>query len=162
MCKKNISEFLKENNALVDSKNDIDLKDIKKFPKYVSYENMIDAFFESCYTNDILCRRDFTCCNSCGNAEIDDVNDPEIDYIGYIFYHTQTTDDILDQIAKNNDDINIYLCWGVFVSTEPTSTEYDIFAEKLIKLAESFTENVNDHEFSLGSNMTNVKILIVN
>jgi len=158
VCKENISEFIKNNNLLVNFNDYIDnywknINNRKKLPKYIEYKKMIDKFFELCKKNDVLCRRDFTCCNSCGNAEIDDENDPKITYTGYIFYHTQTTDNILDQIENDNDTIHIYLCWGIFNSKEPTSTEYDIFAEKMIKLAEQFTKQhtkrTKNPEFSL-------------
>ena len=173
MCKTNILKFLVDNNFI--QQNNLNKK-MKVF------NEMIDFFFDFC-DDDILCRRDFTCCNSCGMAEIydeieDEKNDDDEDqyngYSGYIFYHTQTTSDILDQISRDQEEICANLNWDIFTKlqikvdeldvTQPkyidqqiesavpesgSQIEYDTFAKRLCSLAEQFTYQTNNPDFEL-------------
>ena len=137
--------------------------------------------------NNILCRKDFTCCNTCGNCEIysekeklETDKDYAKKYEGYVFYHSQETDHILDKIENNITILKVHLNWDVFRNSTSTSSDsvtsenptdisdlpykeveplkdmlqklqdnnkdkdkdYDNFAEKLIDLANTFTENI--------------------
>jgi len=95
ICKTDIFNFLIDNNILIPQENITYQTADGILPKYKAFKEMIDFFFELCNDKGILCRRDFTCCNSCGAHEIEiereeTEGDEEI-YTGYIFYHTQTT-----------------------------------------------------------------------
>lgn len=54
----------------------------------------------------ILGRMDFTCCQTCGHAEIDDERGPARDERGYTFFHQQDTERITDG--------QLYLAYGAF------------------------------------------------
>lgn len=120
-------------------------KQKKSLPKYKFFEKMIDSFFELCNENNILCKRDFTCCGNCGTHDMYEIiKNINNFYEGFIFYHDQDTDIILDQISKDNDSISTYLNWDIFSYDnapiyDRTSEEYDEFAEKIVRLANEFT-----------------------
>lgn len=54
----------------------------------------------------IIGRMDFTCCQTCGHAEIDDERGPARDERGYTFFHQQDTERIPDGL--------LYLAYGSF------------------------------------------------
>lgn len=51
----------------------------------------VENFFDECESNGIVCKRNFTCCQSCGHAEMIDEEEFEGDEnaINYLFYHMQ-------------------------------------------------------------------------
>ena len=51
-------------------------------------------------------RMDFTCCQTCGHAEIDDELGPAREERGYTFFHQQDTERIADG--------QLYLAYGAF------------------------------------------------
>jgi hypothetical protein len=58
----------------------------------VTDSDRLDAAFEDLGRRGILARQDFTCCQSCGHAEIwDEAEDPSA-WRGYAFYHRQDTE----------------------------------------------------------------------
>jgi len=54
----------------------------------------VELFFDECEKNGIVCKRNFTCCCSCGHREMDGEEEFEdSDYaINYLFYHSQNFD----------------------------------------------------------------------
>lgn len=54
----------------------------------------------------IVGRMDFTCCQTCGHAEIGDERGPARDERGYTFFHQQDTERIADGL--------LYLAYGAF------------------------------------------------
>jgi hypothetical protein len=55
----------------------------------------LDAVFEDLEADGIVARQDFTCCQNCGHAEIDDeINQAREQHtvIGFAFYHQQDTE----------------------------------------------------------------------
>src|SRR6266550_2523774 len=100
-------------------------KEYQDFLEYVIYE-----FESSCRGEGILFRSDWTCCNTCGEAEIVmekeeaeklDIEEGYVNetdnhkYIAYAFYHDQVADNIKQQLADDNrKSIQVYLNWGYF------------------------------------------------
>lgn len=56
----------------------------------------LDEAFAELESRGIVCRQDFTCCSTCGQAEIGaemgDAEDEGVVVKGYVFYHSQDTD----------------------------------------------------------------------
>jgi hypothetical protein len=93
----------------------------KRTKKYKNINNRIDKFLELCEEKKILARRDWSDCNTCGNAEIEterkeiEAKYPLQQYIAYVFYHGQEADRIKEVIKDNNYmACDIYLNWGYF------------------------------------------------
>lgn len=59
---------------------------------------LISKLFEDLIAAGIECRENFTCCQSCGHAELSGITDRS-----YIFYHEQTAD------AIKNGERGIYM-----------------------------------------------------
>lgn len=138
-----------------EDEHDYEDENIRKSPKFQAFNQTIDSFFDLCDDNQILSRKDFTCCNTCGCYEIYGIKEQTEDegklyYDGYIFYHSQETDFILDQISGNIPEIHVHLNWGLFVdSSNPSKEDYDNFTKKLVNLADKFTNQVNNSDFKL-------------
>lgn len=92
---------------------------------YDQYKKNWTKFANLCDLNDILARSDWACCNTCGSTEIfterDDIEKHSNKcYLGYVFYHDQTKDNIHNQCKRICDgesdkrDISILLNWGYF------------------------------------------------
>ena len=119
----------------------------EQLPRYKEYLGMVDHLFdEICDGERILARRDFTCCTTCSGAEIralneqieDDAGGPLFD--GYICYHAQDTDRILDQMESNDESILVHLGWGLFQEAEPSVDEYNSFAHRVQRVIREFNE----------------------
>lgn len=70
----------------------------------------------------VLARQDWTCCGTCGVAEIGDDVDDLRDWRGYVFFHTQDT----DQLAENG---STYLNYGIFWPSHVTEAEFEAMGE---------------------------------
>lgn len=57
----------------------------------------------------VVARGHFTCCGTCGSAEIADERDDSRTWRGYVFFHSQDTETLLA-------DRRTYLSYGVFMS----------------------------------------------
>lgn len=63
----------------------------------------------------IIFKYDWTCCNTCGHAEIlEEIQNEKDDnkIIGYLFYHDQEAYSIKHQLKDKNDMIEIYFAWS--------------------------------------------------
>ena len=117
-----------------------------------TFNQMIDYFIEMCGMNDILFRRDFTCCSNCGHSEIHNKIEEGDDWEGYAFYHIQSTDTLIESINASTDDIetSVYLGWGLFnesnsiesVQEDSIESEPIRFAQKISGLADEFTKEI--------------------
>lgn len=56
-------------------------------------------------------RHCFTCCQSCGSAELQSLEDPDDETIGYCFYHAQDADAV-------QDGAELYLSFGAYETPE--------------------------------------------
>ena len=70
----------------------------------------------------IIGRENFTCCGTCGAAEIYDERDDSRAWRGYLFYHSQDTDGILE-------DRETYVGYGAFLPTYFTQEEWEAKTE---------------------------------
>jgi hypothetical protein len=111
----------------------------------------------------VLTRRNWTCCNTCGTADIYDLkeeveeeeNDGEPYYKGFIFYHDQEKDMILEQFLENSGnkfDVHIHLNWGLFEPENPTDEEYQQFADEIKNfVSERFTRPNGEYDTDAGN-----------
>ncbi|MEJ3745597.1 hypothetical protein WEI85_20185 [Actinomycetes bacterium KLBMP 9797] len=67
----------------------------------------LDLAFDDLNAAGIVARQDFTCCGTCGAAEIEDEADDSRHWRGYVFYHQQDTPGLADEGS-------VYLSYGVF------------------------------------------------
>lgn len=113
--------------------------------KYKVFTKKIDQFFKQLDQN-IIAKRDFTCCNNCGSSDIckivENSDNPDF-YWGYIFYHIQETDYIKETIM--NEESIIHLGWDVF-KDDCTADEYDKFADKIVHEADVFETTIREKE----------------
>lgn len=132
-----------------ESEDDNNIENIKQSVEYKSFYMLIDHFFDLCDGNNILCRENYTCCNTCGYSDIyEEAKDYEDDetgqyYDGFIFFHQQEADRIITQISKNESVISVLLNWGLF-NDSASKEDYDNFAKKLVDLANQFTKGCTD------------------
>jgi hypothetical protein len=68
----------------------------------------LTAAFEDLETQGILCRQNFTCCGTCASAEIYDERSEGKTWRGYLWYHMQDVDGLLE-------DGSTYLGYGAFL-----------------------------------------------
>lgn len=110
-------------------------KKIKESFDYKSFERTIDNFIGTLYENNILAKRDWSCCSTCGFCEIG-VEEERIkkdegkEFMGTMFYHLQDTDSILDQIENKDSEIIFYMAWDVNPDKNG-QTNYDNFGKKV-------------------------------
>ena len=141
---------------------DAETEKIKNSKIYRKYENAWNKFAAQCESNNILARADFTCCNSCGNAEIEDVKDEcektnNKKYLAYVFYHVQETDRIYDQCRNNSKEISAYLGWSYFEQDDEIDDE--IVDKNCIKLAEKIHKIAVDAGYDLEYSDASQKLL---
>lgn len=146
---KQLLNSLEQNYSNIESKNDYNHHNINPTGnlKYKKLTNLLDMFLELCEEDNILARRNWTCCNTCGNYEIElekktmeEENDKK--YVGYIFYHLQEKESIYDQCKNNDENIKIHLNWGYFYSDDYDKDPYGIaLGNKIKKIAEINTDN---------------------
>lgn len=115
----------------------------KRKKRYKTFIKKIDDIFDAFDDKNIIARRNWTCCNTCGCAEIGtEVNDieeedPNKRYIGYIFYHDQEAERIEEHLDQ--DDIVIMLNWGY------CHEEDEVNDDNGIKLARTIEKIVVDN-----------------
>lgn len=68
----------------------------------------LSAAFSDLEKQGIVARMNFTCCQTCGHAEIDDERGHEETEIGYVFFHQQDTERVAD------GDSSLYFAFGMF------------------------------------------------
>jgi len=87
--------------------------------------------------SDILLKTDFTCCNTCGGAEID--RHRKDNQTAYCFWHSQDQERIDEQL-ENQKSAETYLSWGFFdYQKDRPDDEYQELANK-IKCAANLCE----------------------
>jgi hypothetical protein len=79
------------------------------------YHCRTDAAFGELNANGIVARADFSCCGSCASAEIGDELDDTRHWIGYVYFHSQDTDHLVDSGTT-------YIGYGAF---EPENFDED-------------------------------------
>lgn len=78
----------------------------------------LDAAFTELAEHGVIARADFTCCGTCGSAEIFDERDDSRVWRGYIFFHTQDTDAIFTERTT-------YLNYGIFLPAYFEQAEWE-------------------------------------
>lgn len=66
----------------------------------------------------VVARQDFSCCGNCASAEIWDERDASRTWRGYVYFHQQDTDSIIEDRAT-------YLGYGVFPDSLYTEKEWE-------------------------------------
>ncbi|HZM75334.1 MAG TPA: hypothetical protein VFC19_06385 [Candidatus Limnocylindrales bacterium] len=80
----------------------------------------LDRAFEELEEAGIVARQNFACCMNCGSSEIFDERDDSREWRGYVFFHEQDT----DRLIENG---SVYLAYGAFSQTDlPQMVETDI------------------------------------
>ena len=87
----------------------------------------------------IVVEQNYECCNTCGSVQMsNDYNNDEHDYLGYMFYHEQENDNIMDQLKNNKTLIEVRMAWGPFDSyIEKHSLSQEQAQNKMMKLIKS-------------------------
>ncbi len=67
----------------------------------------LDSAFEELTEAGIIARMNFTCCGTCGTAEIDEERDESRHWRGYVFFHQQDTETLVQEGY-------VYLNYGIF------------------------------------------------
>lgn len=84
--------------------------------------NKLDLAFADLERQKIIARQDWTCCGTCGIAEIgNDVEDVSA-WRGYVFFHTQDT----NQLIENH---STYLNYGIFWANHVTEAEFHAMSQ---------------------------------
>ena len=85
-------------------------------PEYQKFVDLRDIFFADLDENGILTRADFTCCRTCGASDMRILMtvyyEEDIIYDGFMFYHDQTKDSIVESIANGKKEIDFYMSWA--------------------------------------------------
>lgn len=163
------TEYEKEFEAELDEECDSyveedELTQIEQSERYKNFCEYLDEVFANLEIDcHVLARRDWTCCNTCGNFEIcqlrddlesdEEFNGGEPYYKGYLFYHDQEKDSILQQFLDNQNKFNlhIYLGWGMF-DLDPTDEDYKQFADEIKSVvSEEFTRPNDQFDTDIGN-----------
>ena len=67
----------------------------------------LDRAFEELNGAGVIARQNFSCCMNCGSSEIHDERDDSREWRGYVFFHEQDTDRLLESGS-------VYLAYGAF------------------------------------------------
>ncbi|WP_441960102.1 DUF6891 domain-containing protein [Mycolicibacterium houstonense] len=81
------------------------------------YRSRTLAAFEELNANGVVARADFSCCGTCASAEIGDERDDSRHWRGYIYFHNQDTDRLVE-------DGSTYIGYGAF---EPENFDEDAY-----------------------------------
>lgn len=85
-------------------------------------EAPIDAAFKELADIGVVARGNFTCCGTCGAAEIWDERDDSRMWRGYVFFHSQDAETLLR-------DRSTYLSYGVFLPAYLSEESYRALSE---------------------------------
>lgn len=78
--------------------------------------------FEALAERGIVARENFTCCGTCASAEIGGERDDSRQWRGYIYYHQQDTDRLID-------DRSTYIGYGAFVDAYMSEAEWTALSD---------------------------------
>jgi hypothetical protein len=81
------------------------------------YRSRTQAAFDELNANGVVARADFTCCGTCASAEIGDERDDSRHWRGYIYFHSQDTEQL---IARGTT----YIGYGAF---DPEDFDEDVY-----------------------------------
>lgn len=79
----------------------------------------LDLAFDELEDAGIIARQAFTCCGTCGHAEIGDERDGSRHWRGYVFFHEQDA----DRLAAGED--HVYLAFGAWAPADFDRAAYD-------------------------------------
>jgi len=114
---------------------------IEKSERGRRYFNQLNAFFEKLGKNEIIGKHDWTCCNTCGAADM--WKEYSDEYEGYVFYHGQDYDMVIEDIQNNAVNvIKVYLSWNLFTDYTPSEEEYKVFAAKIKSIGNELDLNI--------------------
>ncbi|MEV6523837.1 hypothetical protein AB0M43_17960 [Longispora sp. NPDC051575] len=78
----------------------------------------LDLAFDDLTNAGVVARQHFTCCGTCGTAEIGDEADRSRHWRGYVFYHQQDTETLVHEGS-------VHLSYGIF---PPEDFDEDVYA----------------------------------
>jgi len=78
--------------------------------------------FAELETIGVIAREDFTCCGTCGHAEIGDERENMPDARGFVYYHEQDTERLIEDRAT-------YIGYGVFLDSHLSADEWEALSE---------------------------------
>jgi len=78
--------------------------------------------FAELETIGVIAREDFTCCGTCGHAEIGDERENMPDARGFVYYHQQDTERLIEDRAT-------YIGYGVFLDSHLSADEWEALSE---------------------------------
>lgn len=96
----------------------------------------LDSAFEELELNGIVCRQNFTCCQTCGHAEIweeiEQAKQEGLAVSGYVFFHQQDTERVLEEER-------LFLAYGSVDNTDEATlnvakTVFALLSERGFKL----------------------------
>jgi len=98
--------------------------------KWTSEETVtnLDRAFDDLEEAGILARQNFTCCGTCGAAEIGGERDESREWRAYVFFHMQDTDRLIQTGS-------LYLAYGIFPPQDADDLPGFVTAEILPRLA---------------------------
>ncbi|ONI78475.1 hypothetical protein BWI15_00965 [Kribbella sp. ALI-6-A] len=79
----------------------------------------VEAAFDALDASGVVARMNFTCCQTCGVAEIDDERPDDRPSTGYVFFHQQDAERLAD------DPAYLYLAYGTFDPEQGRVAEQD-------------------------------------
>lgn len=85
-------------------------------------ESALTLAFEELAGIGVVARENFTCCGTCGAAEIDDERDDSRTWRGYVFYHQQDAEAIPEGRST-------YVGYGVFLDAFLTEEEWNALGD---------------------------------
>lgn len=83
----------------------------------------LDRAFDELNSVGILARQNFSCCGTCGAAEIGDERDDSQHWRGYVFYHQQDTESLIDSGS-------VYLGYGIFAPKDFDRAAYELLSDE--------------------------------
>ncbi|MFI5729534.1 DUF6891 domain-containing protein [Kribbella sp. NPDC051587] len=83
------------------------LQEQQAWPESTDADRLAAAFAELDAAG-VVARMNFTCCQNCGHAEIDDERPEDRESSAYVFFHQQDADGLAEEPAA------LYLAYGVF------------------------------------------------
>lgn len=130
-----------------DSKLTIITSRKKLYPKLVS---VIEEFFECCGEKKILAKRNFTSSVGKGVLEIhgEEKKHRQTHY-GYVFYHMGERKNIISQIKKKKNPIQINLSYGLFNLYDNYGNHFQDLLKRLQCAANKYVMVVNNTVFTL-------------
>lgn len=85
----------------------------------------LTAAFDELNEAGVVARQDFACCGSCAAAEIHDERDDSRHWKGWIWYHQQDTESLLD-----SEDGSVYIGYGAYPAEDFDEAAYEKLKKK--------------------------------